>query len=56
MIPVNYHRIISFAHCSKVYIKLLGSGGGGFLLAFAESEKILDEWAEKRGVRVEKVI
>lgn len=56
MIPVNYHRIISFAHCSKVYIKLLGSGGGGFLLAFAESEKILDEWAAKRGVRVEKVI
>jgi len=55
MIPVNFHRIISFAHCNKVYIKLLGSGGGGFLLVFAESEMILDEWAEKRGVRVEKI-
>jgi len=56
MIPVNFRKIISFAHCNKVYIKLLGSGGGGFLLAFAESEKRLDEWSSKRGVRVEKVI
>jgi mevalonate kinase len=56
MIPVNFHRIISFAHCSKVYIKLLGSGGGGFLLAFAESDKIMDEWAAKRGVHLEKVL
>ena len=56
MIPVNYHRIISFAHCKKIYIKLLGSGGGGYLLVFADSEMILDEWAEKSGVSVEKIM
>jgi len=55
MIPANFHRVISFAHCEKVYIKLLGSGGGGYLLAFAESKKILDEWSAKRGIRVEKI-
>jgi mevalonate kinase len=55
MIPANYHRIISFAHCEKVYIKLLGSGGGGFLLVFAESDAILDEWSKKRGVELMKI-
>jgi mevalonate kinase len=53
MIPVNYHRIISFAHCTKVYIKLLGSGGGGFLLVFAESEDLLKKWAEKRNIQLD---
>ena len=52
MIPVNFHRVISFAHCEKVYIKLLGSGGGGFLLAFAESDDILDQWSKKRGIEI----
>jgi mevalonate kinase len=56
MIPANFHRVINFAHCSKVYIKLLGSGGGGYLLAFAESEKIMDEWSAKRGIQLEKII
>ncbi len=55
MIPVNYHRVISFAHCEKVYIKLLGSGGGGFLLAFAESHEVLDRWSKKRGIELLKV-
>jgi len=56
MIPVNFHRVISFAHCEKVYIKLLGSGGGGFLLAFAESQNVLDQWSKKRGIELLKVV
>ena len=52
MIPANFHRIISFAHCEKVYIKLLGSGGGGFLLAFAETRDVLDQWSKKRGIEL----
>jgi len=56
MIPVNFHRVISFAHCEKVYIKLLGSGGGGYLLAFAESQNVLDQWSKKRGVELLPII
>jgi len=52
MIPVNFHRVITFAHCENVYIKLLGSGGGGYLLAFAESQDILDQWSKKRGIEL----
>lgn len=55
MIPVSFHRVISFAHCEKVYIKLLGSGGGGYLLAFAESHDVLDQWSKKRGIELLKV-
>jgi len=55
MIPAGFHRVISFAHCEKVYIKLLGSGGGGYLLAFAESDEVLDRWAEKRGIELLKL-
>ena len=55
MVPANFHRIISFAHCEKVYIKLLGSGGGGFLLAFAESDNVLDQWSKKRGIELLKI-
>jgi len=55
MIPVNFHRLISHALCSKVYIKLLGSGGGGYLLAFAESEDQLKVWAEKGKIQLETI-
>lgn len=55
MVPANFHRVISFAHCEKVYIKLLGSGGGGFLLAFAETQDVLDQWSKKRGIELLKV-
>lgn len=51
MIPSHFHRVISHALCSKVYIKLLGSGGGGFLLAFAESEKELDAFAQQQQIK-----
>ncbi len=56
MIPADFHRVISFAHCEKVYIKLLGSGGGGFLIAFAESDNVLDQWAKKRGIELMKLV
>jgi mevalonate kinase len=56
MIPAGFHRVISFAHCEKVYIKLLGSGGGGYLLAFAESDEVLDRWSKKRGIELMKVV
>ncbi len=47
MIPVGFHRIISHALCSKVYIKLLGSGGGGFLLAMAKDVASLEKICNK---------
>lgn len=56
MIPVNFHRLISFAHCEKVYIKLLGSGGGGYLLAFAESDAVLNQWSAKRGIELLRIV
>jgi mevalonate kinase len=55
MVPANFHRVISFAHCEKVYIKLLGSGGGGYLLAFAETQSAIDQWSTKRGIKLMKV-
>jgi len=52
MIPMDFHSIISNALNDKVFIKLLGSGGGGFLLAFADSEPLLNWWADKEGIRL----
>jgi mevalonate kinase len=56
MIPAGFHRVISFALCDKVFIKLLGSGGGGFLLIFAESDDVLDRWSVKRGIELLKIV
>lgn len=47
MIPVGFHRVISHALCSKVYIKLLGSGGGGFLLAMVNDVASLEKIGNK---------
>lgn len=52
MIPGDFHTVISGALAEKVYIKLLGSGGGGFLLAFAESESIMNRWAVRQGIQL----
>lgn len=52
MIPAGFHRTISHAICSKVYVKLLGSGGGGFLLAVAESNEVLGNWARKENIQL----
>jgi mevalonate kinase len=51
MIPVGFHRLVSHAVCGKVYIKLLGSGGGGYLLVIAESDDVLNSWATKREIQ-----
>lgn len=56
MIPGNFHAIISDALNHRVFIKLLGSGGGGFLLAFAENEKIWKEWSESQKIQLEMVV
>jgi len=56
MIPGDFHAIISQALNEKVFIKLLGSGGGGFLLAFAESEDILSKWSDRHGIDLLKVV
>ncbi|HAQ20357.1 MAG TPA: mevalonate kinase [Prolixibacteraceae bacterium] len=56
MIPGNFQVFISDAVVEKVFIKLLGSGGGGFLIAFAETEMILDRWSEKDGIELLKVL
>ena len=50
MIPVHFHKLISHALCSKVYIKLLGSGGGGFLLAMANNTAELEKISNKYGL------
>jgi len=52
MIPQPYHKIIARALNEQVYIKLLGSGGGGFLIAFAKSDSIIQAWAAKNGISV----
>jgi len=56
MIPIDYHSVLSAALKKKVYIKLLGSGGGGFLLAFAESEQQLIAWSDKEGIPLMHVV
>lgn len=55
MIPVGFHKVVSHALRSKVYIKLLGSGGGGYLLAFCESQKTLTDWASKYQFQLTKI-
>jgi mevalonate kinase len=45
MIPEKFQAVISEAPDKGVYIKLLGSGGGGFLLAIAASQNRLKQWA-----------
>jgi galactokinase/mevalonate kinase-like predicted kinase len=56
MIPENFHSIIQEALEEKVFIKLLGSGGGGFLIAFAESPNVMEKWKEKKSIDLLKVV
>lgn len=55
MIPGNFHGLISSALNERVFIKLLGSGGGGFLLAISEEKSRLTNWAKKHNVDLEMV-
>lgn len=50
MFPLNFRVLIKEALKEKVYIKLLGSGGGGYLLVFAPSEAFLMKWAESKAL------
>jgi mevalonate kinase len=56
MIPTNFHGLISEAIKQQVFIKLLGSGGGGFLLAIAPSEVSLQNWADTNDIPLLKII
>lgn len=42
MIPVDFEDQIRRLHQEQIFVKLLGSGGGGFLLAFAPKGKNLE--------------
>ena len=56
MIPTNFYALISEALSQQVFIKLLGSGGGGFLLAIAPSEINMNRWADENEIPLLKVI
>jgi mevalonate kinase len=50
MIPPGFKQIISDGLSDGICIKLLGSGGGGFLIAFAQSNEKLKYWASKNKI------
>lgn len=52
MFTGGFSSMIAEAMDEKVFIKLLGSGGGGFLIAFSESENRMKNWAEKSGTEL----
>lgn len=52
MFTGDFCSIIEEGLKEKVFIKLLGSGGGGFLIAFAETENAMKLWAEKAGIEL----
>ncbi len=52
MITGDFHSVIEDALSEQVYIKLLGSGGGGFLIAFAESADIMGKWSGKNKIEL----
>lgn len=56
MIPDGFHPLIEEALKKQIYIKLLGSGGGGFLLTFAQSEENLNQWAGEQAFELLKVV
>jgi len=56
MIPEGFYALISEALDQKIFIKLLGSGGGGFLLVFAQSENHLITWGREQNLMLEMVV
>lgn len=56
MIPYNFHSLISKAIDQQVFIKLLGSGGGGFLLAISPSAISMEQWASNNEISLLKVV
>ncbi|MGE5448396.1 MAG: hypothetical protein ACM3PR_08525 [Bacteroidales bacterium] len=55
MFPLDFGALVKEALNQQVYIKLLGSGGGGYLLAFAPDEDILNLWSERKAFPLIKV-
>ncbi|MGE5427758.1 MAG: hypothetical protein ACM3O8_07680, partial [Methylococcaceae bacterium] len=55
MFPLDFGVLVKEALKEQVYIKLLGSGGGGYLLAFAPDEDILNLWSERKAFPLIKV-
>lgn len=47
MIPPKYRKMIRENLENKLFIKLLGSGGGGFLLGFASNEQSISDFSER---------
>ncbi|MDX9880822.1 MAG: hypothetical protein RBS73_02075 [Prolixibacteraceae bacterium] len=52
MIPAKYRKMIRESLENKLFIKLLGSGGGGYLLGFASSEKSIDDFSKRYQLEV----
>lgn len=52
MFPLDFGALVKEALKEKVFVKLLGSGGGGYLLAFAGDEHIFMHWAERKKIRL----
>ena len=52
MFPLNFSILVKEALNEKVFIKLLGSGGGGYQLAFASDEQLLKQWADRKDVQL----
>lgn len=55
MIPHPFNELMEQALDHQVYIKLLGSGGGGYLLAISPRESILREWADTQAIQYLKI-
>ena len=47
MIPAKYRKMIRESLENRLFIKLLGSGGGGFLLGFASSDQTIDDFSKQ---------
>ena len=52
MIPAKYRKMIREGLENRLFIKLLGSGGGGFLLGFASNDKSIDDFSKRYQVEV----
>ena len=52
MFPSGFQKIIKESSTDGLFIKLLGSGGGGFLLGFASNEKSIRSFSEKHQIEV----
>jgi mevalonate kinase len=52
MIPAKYRKMIRESLENRLFIKLLGSGGGGFLLGFASNKQTIDDFSKRYQLKV----